>query len=180
MSMGLLRAHAFWPATMNIVTHEPMTSAADSDAWGPGTAVLVGGWRLVRATGQLVTAELAVEGFTDLRPIHCLLLYRLFSGETQMTELAQQAGVTRQAVSLLVDQLHAAGYVERAVNPADRRARVLLLTDRGQTAAAAVDRCFQRIRERWAGSVGINRIRDSAGTLADMHAAIAGEAAGSP
>lgn len=163
---------------MGVVTDEPTTSAPSSPEWGPGTAVLEGAWQVVRATGQLVSAELASEGFTDLRPAHCLLLYRLSSGQTQMTELAQRAGVTRQAVSLLVDQLYAAGYVERMVNPADRRARVLLLTDRGEAAAAGVNRCFQRIRERWAGTVGIDRIRDCAGTLADMHAAIAGESAG--
>jgi DNA-binding MarR family transcriptional regulator len=163
---------------MGVMTHEPMTSAAGGSGWGPGTAVLASAWQVVRATGQVVSAELAAEGFADLRPAHCLLLYRLFSGETRMTELAQQAGVTRQAVSLLVDQLHVAGYVERMVDPADRRARVLLLTDRGKAAAAGVNRCFERIRERWAGSIGVDRIQDCAVTLAEMHAAIAGEPAG--
>jgi DNA-binding MarR family transcriptional regulator len=163
---------------MGLVTHEPTTSTAGRPAWGPGTAVLERAWQVVRATGQVVSAELAAEGFTDLRPGHCLLLYRLSAGQRQMTELAQRAGVTKQAVSLLVDQLQAAGYVERTVNPADRRARVLRLTDRGEAAAAGVNRCYQRIRERWAGAIGNDRIRDCAQTLADMHAVIAGEPAG--
>ena len=46
--------------------------------------------------------------------------------------LAQHLGVDRTAMTYLLDDLEAAGLVERRPDPADRRARRVTLTDAGQ------------------------------------------------
>jgi DNA-binding MarR family transcriptional regulator len=47
--------------------------------------------------------------------------------------LAQHLGVDRTVMTYLLDDLEAAGLVERRPDPADRRARRVLLTDAGRT-----------------------------------------------
>jgi DNA-binding MarR family transcriptional regulator len=147
--------------------------AEDGRSGSPGPSVIDVAWQVVRAVSRRVTEELATEGFTDLRPAHCAVLYRISGGVTRVNDMAQRGGVTRQAVSLLVDQLHAAGYVERSVDPADRRAKVVALTGRGEAAAACLSHSHDRLRERWAEAVGLDRIKDCRGVLEDMAAALA-------
>jgi DNA-binding MarR family transcriptional regulator len=138
------------------------------DSGAPASPVLEMASRLVRMTGRRVADELAAEGFTDLTAAHCALLYRLSTGPARVTDLAQRAAVTKQAMSLLVDKLYATGYVERAQDPLDRRARIVLLTERGQAAAGGVARSLVRISQRWGERVGLGRVRECAESLEDM------------
>jgi DNA-binding MarR family transcriptional regulator len=54
------------------------------------------------------------------------------------SDLIRQLGVSKQAASQLVDTLVMRGYLEREVDPDDRRRMILQVTERGRTAAAAV------------------------------------------
>ena len=139
----------------------------------PASAMFDAAWRFVRASGRLIAADLAAEGFADLGPAHCALLYRLHTGPARITDLAQRGAVTRQAMSLLVEQLHAAGYAERRPDPADRRARIVVLTDRGRLAAGSANRSLARLVELWLGRVGSSRMQECVNALCDMTAAIA-------
>lgn len=56
----------------------------------------------------------------------------------EASDRIRQLGVTRQAASQLIDTLVVRGYLERAVNPHDRRRMTNTLADRGRGAAAAV------------------------------------------
>jgi DNA-binding MarR family transcriptional regulator len=51
--------------------------------------------------------------------------------------MAEAAGMAKQSMSYLVDYLEARGYVTRSPDPADRRAQIIALSERG-TAAMAV------------------------------------------
>jgi DNA-binding MarR family transcriptional regulator len=62
-------------------------------------------------------------------------------------------GITKQAAAQLVDHLVESGYVERHPDPRDKRARLLVLTERGwactaaaeQAAAETVARCEHQL-----------------------------------
>jgi DNA-binding MarR family transcriptional regulator len=54
--------------------------------------------------------------------------------------LARSMGLNRQGVQRIVNELAAEGYVALAPNPHHRRARLVVLTAKGRTAFAAVDR----------------------------------------
>ena len=60
-----------------------------------------------------------------------MLLTNLDAAGTRITLLAERVGVTRQAVGHLVHDLEQHGYVARTVDPADRRAVIVRLTDTG-------------------------------------------------
>jgi DNA-binding MarR family transcriptional regulator len=63
--------------------------------------------------------------------VHATLLpYVDFDG-TRQTEIARRAGITKQAVGQLVDEMVAAGMLRRDPDPADGRAHLVRFTDEG-------------------------------------------------
>jgi DNA-binding MarR family transcriptional regulator len=109
---------------------------------------------LVRAVADRSRAELATAGFPDLRPVHNVVLGQLGEGGARITDMAAQSGVTKQAVTILVDYLEARGYVGRVADPRDGRAKLVRLTDRGRAAADASDRIADEIERGWAEQIG--------------------------
>src|SRR5262245_51123606 len=89
---------------------------------------------LARPFIQICTAAradiLAAEGL-ESRAFSLLAPLGRALGSTQNT-LAARMGVDRARVSQLADELEAMGFIDRRVNGADRRARVLRLTPRGE------------------------------------------------
>jgi DNA-binding MarR family transcriptional regulator len=67
-----------------------------------------------------------------VRRAHLQLMPHLDLEGTRITELARRAQITKQAVGQLVSDMEAAGYVERRPDPADGRAKIVVLTDRGR------------------------------------------------
>lgn len=63
-------------------------------------------------------------------PVHLARAVVLLSAPAPMRELAQQLGCDRSYITILADQLHERGLVER-VPGADRRVKLLKLTDAG-------------------------------------------------
>lgn len=66
-------------------------------------------------------------------------------GQLTPSEIADYLGVSRSTCSAILDRLENDGYVERAVNPADRRQFFIAATDAGHAVADGID---GRRRER--------------------------------
>jgi DNA-binding MarR family transcriptional regulator len=77
-------------------------------------------------------ARLHAAGYTDVTPAHHGVFENLDPGGTRLTELAARAGITHQSMSELVSVLERRGYLERRADPADGRARIVCLTDKGK------------------------------------------------
>jgi DNA-binding MarR family transcriptional regulator len=83
------------------------------------------------------TAE-ALDGF-DLTPLqYAVIAYVQVEPDLDQSGLAARLGIDRNNASLLVEQLEAKGLLSRRVNGADRRARLLRLTPRGEKLRARV------------------------------------------
>ena len=61
--------------------------------------------------------------------------------------LAQHLGVDRTVMTYLIDDLESAGLVERRPDPADRRARRILITDEGGTRLCDLERALRRAED---------------------------------
>ena len=53
------------------------------------------------------------------------------SGATKAVDIAKATGISKQAVSKIIDGLKSAGYVESAADPADSRANMIHFTGAG-------------------------------------------------
>jgi DNA-binding MarR family transcriptional regulator len=85
-----------------------------------------------------IAAALADAGLGDLPQPGFWALMALARGATEAGQLVIEMGVSKQAVSKLVDTLVATGFVDRAPHGADRRRIELTLTDKGREAAKVV------------------------------------------
>jgi DNA-binding MarR family transcriptional regulator len=65
------------------------------------------------------------------KPAHTALFEHIELGGTRLTEIARRAGISKQAVGQLVDELAERGMVERQPDPTDARAQKVFFTDQG-------------------------------------------------
>jgi len=111
-----------------------------------------------RALAAELVAGLAERGYDDLRPGHAAVFLHVDrrSG-TRLTELARRAHMTKQGMMLVVDDLESRGYVRRAPDPDDSRAKVVKLTAHGRRAAGETRRTVQAIETRTRRALGDRR-----------------------
>jgi DNA-binding MarR family transcriptional regulator len=126
--------------------------------------------RLLLAAHRTLAADLVVEleerGWPDLRASQAALLLnvdRRFG--TRLTELARRAGVTKQAMMVVVDELEVRGLVRRTPDPEDGRAKVVRLTARGRTLAAECRRAVAAVEARARRTLGGRRYESLRETL---------------
>ena len=100
-------------------------------------------------------------GHTNIRQSHSSLLSSLGASAIRLTELAERAGISQQAMGKLVQEMERAGYVKRHVDESDKRAKIIELTKQGMNlvndSVAIVDEVIAEYRES-IGSEGINEL----------------------
>ncbi|MHB8508533.1 MAG: MarR family winged helix-turn-helix transcriptional regulator [Candidatus Dormibacteria bacterium] len=102
----------------------------------------------------LVHEGLTQRGFADVPPSQRVVLQILAPAGARVTDLARQAGMTKQSMAYLVGQLEAAGYVERVEDPGDRRASLVRRTERGWAFNGAAAELVHEIEEEWTRMLG--------------------------
>jgi DNA-binding MarR family transcriptional regulator len=132
-----------------------MSNGSPTTAWLPLPPLLED----VRSTGfEDLHRRLAERGYADIRHAHgCVFRYVERDG-VRLTDLAELAGHSKQAVGEFADDLEALGYVERVPDPADRRAKIIRLTPRGMKAKEAALEIFAAIEREWAEKIGEKRV----------------------
>ena len=88
------------------------------------------------ALNDRVIARLADSGHDQLRPAHGTVFQHLDDTGTTVSRLAERAQMTKQAMAELVAHLEKHGYVARRPDPDDRRAKLVVPTDRGREVLA--------------------------------------------
>lgn len=73
-----------------------------------------------------------LRGHTKIRPSHSALFSNLGFGAVRLTELAERATITQQAMGKLVKEMERVGYVKRHVDETDKRAKIIQLTKLGE------------------------------------------------
>lgn len=129
-----------------------------------GILLFVANRELERRAHDAVVAA----GITDITVAQARVAARIGSDGSRVSDLAEQARVTKQTASFLVEQLEAAGYVERVPDPTDRRARLVRLTSRARRVAQVADAEVEQVLTEWADHVGENRLRQMQETLRDL------------
>jgi DNA-binding MarR family transcriptional regulator len=112
-----------------------------------------------RALENRVFTALAAAGFDDFTPAQARVMQRIGPDGTRLTELADAAQVTKQTASFLVDQLEKAGYVRRTPDPADARARLVRIAERGAAAQPVAAAVVAEVEAEWRAHLGERRWR---------------------
>ena len=130
---------------------------APPEQW-PLTALLRG----ARAVfGRAIRQALADAGCDDLPPNGPYVLGAVARTGAPLAQVIRQLGVSKQTAGQLVDTLVVRGYLDRQVDPEDRRRLVVRLTDRGQAAAAVIRDAVDRVEAQLAEQVGPGRLTDA-------------------
>lgn len=95
----------------------------------------------------------------DLRPAHTALFPHLSLEGTRMTALAEQVGVSKQAVGQIVAELEQAGVLCRVPDPSDGRAKLVRFTTAGYSAVLAGFGVLHEIEDELAAELGEAMIR---------------------
>jgi DNA-binding MarR family transcriptional regulator len=119
-----------------------------------------------RALVDALHERLAERGWTDVRPAYGFVLLALRDGPASLRDLPAALGTSKQAVSKLVDAMVAAGYVDRAPDPEDARAKRVRLSDRGRQLLAAVEDIYRELERSWAQALGEARLAELRADLA--------------
>jgi DNA-binding MarR family transcriptional regulator len=97
-------------------------------------------------------------GITDVRPTHGCVFRFIHGDGMRLTELASLAGLTKQSVGEIVDDLAGLGYLERYPDPTDKRAKLIRLTKKGLKAQSIGFSLFTKLEEDWAEAFGADRV----------------------
>ncbi len=97
-----------------------------------------------------VDVDLQGAGFDDLRPAYTNVFPFVTTEGISVSDLAKAARVRKQSMAQTVDELESSGYVERRPDPNDRRARLVVLTPRGDSVRPVAVNAGRRVEQRWA------------------------------
>jgi DNA-binding MarR family transcriptional regulator len=128
-----------------------------------------------RETANELIHALHEAGHEQLRHKHGAVFANLDPQGTRPSVLAERAGMTRGAMGELVDELERLGYVHRAPDPADRRAKLIVATDAAHHVTAVVVRVNEAIERRYRRELGTDdyqTLRTALERLAGDHALV--------
>ena len=107
-------------------------------------------------------------GFNDVTLAQARVFQRIAPGGNRLTDLAEQAQMTKQSVAGLVDELERMGYVERVPDPDDGRARLIQIDERGRKAGNVAQAAHDQIQAEWREHLGARRFAQLRKTLEQL------------
>jgi DNA-binding MarR family transcriptional regulator len=96
-------------------------------------------------------------GLAGIRPSHLHVFANMVGGGRRLTELADAASMSLSSMQELVDDLERRGIVERQADPSDRRAKLIVLTDKGLAALAPAGSIIEALEREYADRIGEER-----------------------
>jgi len=101
---------------------------------------------------------LQARGHTELLPSHQVVFASLGRSGTRLTTLARHAGMTKQAMGQIVDDLEQLGYVERTPDPEDGRAKIVRFTPAGLDFVCDAAEVLDEIWSDYAALLGVSEL----------------------
>lgn len=105
-----------------------------------------------------VLSILRERGYEQIRPAHSAVLSNLGLGAVRVTELAERAQVTQQAMGKMLKELERIGYIARDIDELDKRAKAIRLTDKGIKLAEDSLKAVEEVRLDYARKVGTREL----------------------
>jgi len=128
--------------------------------------------KLFRGFEQSLLEQLASQGITDVTPSHLNILRHLNNQGMMISQLAQDAALSKQLVGRIVKELAAKGYLKITEEQNDRRIKFVSYTKKGTTlirlAVEIVDAVEQQYKTTL-GKAGYEQFRNALTQLSAIH-----------
>jgi DNA-binding MarR family transcriptional regulator len=111
-------------------------------------------WRAAQVWRVEFTKAMVAAGYGWFGQARANLLQHIGPGGVRQGDLAERAGLTKQAVQQFVDELVADGILMRTPDKTDARARRVVLTKAGLAAMLDADRIKAEIEASWRNRLG--------------------------
>ena len=125
-----------------------------------------------RVGSALLHQRFAERGHPDVRPPHGNVFQFLDDAGTRVSVLAERAQITKQSMAELVAHLERHGYVERVPDPADRRAKLVRATARGEKVYSIAREFVAELEREWTKRLGATKMRQLRVLLEELNAAL--------
>ncbi len=99
-------------------------------------------------------------GHPRIRLSHQVVFANIGLGRIRVTELAECAQITQQAMGKTLRELEELGYIERAVDEQDRRAKAIRLTPMGLQLVADAVEVAEEVRGEYAARIGESELAE--------------------
>ena len=119
--------------------------------------------RLFQRAGRLYSERalslLHEQGYSDVKLSHSALFANLDLEGTQITTIADRAGMTKQAMGQLATDLETKGYIRKIKDPTDKRAFIVQFTDQGKKALHAAYDIKLKVEKEFQQVVGTKNLK---------------------
>lgn len=105
-------------------------------------------------------AALHDAGFPDIVPAHFAVFRYPPPDGRRPSDVAADAGMTRQAMGYLLGQLEQLNYLTRTDDPDDQRSKRINLTERGYAAAQTIRQALREIEADLEAELGAEQFAD--------------------
>jgi DNA-binding MarR family transcriptional regulator len=117
------------------------------------------------AYGTAIRAALSEAGCDDVPPNGIYVIGSIARIGAPLGQIIRELRVSKQAAGQLVDTLVLRGYLDRSVDPEDRRRLTVTLTERGRAAAAASRSAVDRVDAELLDRIGPDYVAHTRATL---------------
>jgi DNA-binding MarR family transcriptional regulator len=124
-----------------------------------------------RTLNRHITSELQRRGYENTRPGHSALLANLDFGGNTVTEIAEHAQISKQAMARLAVELEDMGLITREPSASDGRALILRFTRPGKAlvrASVAIVDEFERDLARKVGARSLAALKRGLSEIAEV------------
>lgn len=146
-----------------MLSHSLRVDVTDPAGSEPNTGLLL--YLPYRAMEARVFEGIRAAGFTDMTLAQARIFQRIGPLGTRLTDLADQARVTKQTAAALVQALEECGYVHRTLDRTDARARLVHIADRGFDVARIAASTVTDVEKEWRAHLGARRYESLRHTL---------------
>jgi DNA-binding MarR family transcriptional regulator len=120
------------------------------------------------AFGSAIRKALGEAGYDDVPGNGIYVIGAIARIDAPLSQIIQELRVSKQSAGQLVDALVLRGYLDRSVDPEDRRRLTVSLTERGRAAAAVSRAAVERLDAELIGRVGPDAVSQTRVTLAAL------------
>ena len=123
-----------------------------------------------------VYSGLKARGFPDIRPAHSSVFRYIRPKGSHVSDLAARADMAKQSMAYLVKDLTDLGYLDIIPDPHDGRAKLVVLTQKGQAVWTALVDLSAEAEAICADLIGETRVAALRGALVELADALASNA----